>query len=184
MKLLKFLLRKIFHLLLILTSIVLVIWLMWSLISQIDLRNIFNRGKSASSVLPLKPGKPQTQLVRKSGGTFDAAEKRTAASDAPQNPSVKEALNTVSAPRAPASSAVPETVAKEIDGKSKENIVSVTANKLMINGKTVKFKHFCEFITKVDKKTKVCFYSGYSADIYELVKKINNKHVSIFFDNR
>lgn len=186
MKILKFLLRQIFRLLLILVSIALVIWLLWNLIRQIDF-NIFRKEAQPSAVLTLKSGTPQ-QLSRNLGGASGAEQSsRASGPDALQKHSSGETAGTSVVHKAPASSAVPESFARDTSGKEQENIVLITAKECKINGRTVRNKEFgafLDFLTKVDKKTKVCFYPGHPADVYELIKSIDNKHISIFIDYR
>lgn len=166
MKILKFLLQQIFHLLLILVGIVLVIWLLWNLICQIDF-NIFGKKTPPSAVLPLVPEKQQKKLDSKSGDVLNTAETIKSAE--------ADAFNKSSAgvSRSPAQFDVPETSGKE------SHIVLVTAEECKINGSTVRNPgELLDFLNNADKKTRVYFYPGYPADIYELIKSIDNKHVS------
>ena len=178
MKLLKFLLRKMFDLLVFLVGVVLIVWLLWSVLVQIDF-NFFRKRASFSELPSFTFEKKQNKIESKSGDSSEAAENRATVSPA----TLQQTSAGVEKNQRPALKAQDAGGGTPSDTLA-ENTVVISADVLKINGIAVMFSKLMEFLDKADKKTKVYFLPGYSEGIYECVKRVNNKHILILFDNR
>ena len=175
MKKIKFLLQKIVGLLLFGGGIVLLVWLVWTLLRQLEIKP-FPKGE----VIP-KSMLPTVRLSHLPGeggadGKVHLSEKVSEEERKSARPDVSQKF--LAGNEKNNSFPGSETSSERGTNPHKENRVTVTQNELSINGKLVLSDELLEYLRRVDTKTKVYFFQDSGSEICELIRTIKNKHVS------